>query len=195
MSFIVPTLVAKIALHLLDCEFGMNLKVCGRVYLRPNGKNSIVLGNNVKLIARFLTNSVGLTNPILLECIEDGKIIIGNNSGLSSVVISSRNSVRIGNNVNIGGNVRIFDHDYHSLNFMDRRKGEIDFLNVKTERVIIDDDVFIGTNAIILKGVKVGARSIVAAGSVVFLKNIPEDSLVSGNPAIIIRTAINKKHV
>jgi bifunctional UDP-N-acetylglucosamine pyrophosphorylase/glucosamine-1-phosphate N-acetyltransferase len=54
-------------------------------------------------------------------------------------------------------------------------------------RCTIGDDCFIGTNSILLKGTKIGARSIVAAGSVVFGLQIPPDSLVKGNPAQIIR--------
>lgn len=51
---------------------------------------------------------------------------------------------------------------------------------------MIGDDVFIGTNCIILKGVTIGARSIIAAGSVV-TKSIPADCIAGGNPAKIIR--------
>ena len=53
--------------------------------------------------------------------------------------------------------------------------------------IVIGDDVFIGTNAIILKGTKIGNRSVVAAGSVVFGLDIPPDSLVRGNPAVIVK--------
>lgn len=52
--------------------------------------------------------------------------------------------------------------------------------------VVIEDDVFIGMNCIILKGVRIGARSIIAAGSVV-TKNIPADCIAAGNPAKVIR--------
>lgn len=85
--------------------------------------------------------------------------------------------------MNIGGNVRIFDHDFHSLHYLHQRNAAIDFKNVKIAEIIIEDDVFIGTNVLILKGVHIGARSIIAAGSVVTLKNIPNDTLVAGNPA------------
>lgn len=89
--------------------------------------------------------------------------------------------------MNVGGNVRIFKHDFHSLDFQHRRKGGGDFNHVKSAEVIIDDDVFIGINAIILKGAHIGARSVVGAGSVVACKNIPPDSLVIGNPARVVK--------
>jgi acetyltransferase-like isoleucine patch superfamily enzyme len=186
LAFVWPTIKARIILRLMECPYGQNLKVCGKVYFRPNGKDSIRIGNEVIIIARFLTNTVGITNPGMLECIQDGKIEIGDHVGLTSAVLSARKMIQVGKNVNIGANVRIFDHDFHSLDHKHRRKGGDDFAHVETAAVIIDDDVFIGTNAMILKGVHIGARSVIAAGSVVTLQEIPEDALVAGNPAKII---------
>ena len=172
---------------MLECPYGENFKVCGKVYFRPNGKDTIKLGNNVNLTARFLSNSVGITNPLLLECVGDGHIEIGNNSGLTSAIISSRKSVKIGNCVMVGGNVRIYDHDFHSLDYRQRRRGREDFEHVQMAEVIIEDDVFLGSNAIILKGVHLGARCIVGAGSVVTFGYIPPGSIIVGNPAKIVK--------
>ena len=110
---------------------------------------------------------------------------MGNNTGCSSVVISSRASITIGSHVNVGGNVRIFDHDFHSLEADYRRTSE-DCKHIRSRPVIIEDDCFIGTNAIILKGTHLGPRTIVAAGSVVFGLDVPADSMVKGNPAKVI---------
>ena len=89
----------------------------------------------------------------------------------------------------VGGNVRIFDHDFHALEWESRRAVE-NREAIRTKPVVIEDDVFIGTNVIILKGTHIGARSIVAAGSVVFGLDIPADSLVKGNPAVIIKRSV-----
>lgn len=186
LGFILPTLRAKIILRLYGCKHGNNLQVCGRVYFRPNMNDAISIGDNVKLTARFLTNTVGITNPIVLECLKNGRIEIGDHSGLTSTIISSQTCVRIGKFVNIGANVRIFDHDFHALNWMDRRDGLTDVTNTRSEAVFIDDDVFIGTNSIILKGVHIGRGSVIGAGSVVSIKNIPPLSRVVGNPAKIL---------
>jgi len=185
-AFLWPTLKAKILLRLLECPYGRNLQVCGKVYFRPNGKESIIMGDDLTITARFLTNSVGISNPAILECLGDGQIRIGHCSGITSAILSSRKLIRIGAHVKIGANVRIFDHDFHSVDYRYRRKGGGDADHVQSAVVLIEDDVFIGTNSIILKGVHIGARSIVAAGSVVTLKRIPADSLVAGNPAKII---------
>lgn len=54
------------------------------------------------------------------------------------------------------------------------------------KEIIIEDDVLIGTNCIVLKGVHIGARSIIGAGSIV-TKDIPSDCIAAGNPAIVIK--------
>ena len=117
----------------------------------------------------------------------DGHITFGNNSGCSFAVLSSKSSIRIGENTKIGGNARIYDHDYHALDYLSRRSLVTDVAACKTAPVVIGDDVLIGANAIILKGVTIGDRSVIGAGAVVSLKGVPPDSLVAGNPARIIR--------
>lgn len=190
LAFLWPTLISKLLLRGYGCHYGTGLRVCGKVYFRPNGKNSITLGDHVTLIARFLTNPLG-NQPAMLECIGSGSISIGNDSGLTSAIISSRSKITIGNNVNIGGNVRIFDHDFHALEHQYRRKADEDFDHVRSSEIIIEDDVFIGTQAIILKGVHIGARSVIGAGSVVTLNQIPPGSLVAGNPAKIVKIKLD----
>lgn len=106
---------------------------------------------------------------------------------MSSPVISSRASVKIGDRVNLGGNVRIYDHNFHSLDPLHRQDPARDQANIKSARVQIDDDVFVGANVMILKGVHIGARAVIGAGAVVALKEIPPDSIVVGNPAKVVR--------
>jgi acetyltransferase-like isoleucine patch superfamily enzyme len=117
----------------------------------------------------------------------DGQITFGDNSGCSFAVLSSKSSIRIGQNTKIGGNVRIYDHDYHALDHLARRDPQQDIIQCKSVPIVIGDDVLVGANAIILKGVTIGDRSVIGAGAVVSLKDIPADSLVAGNPARVIR--------
>jgi len=60
---------------------------------------------------------------------------------------------------------------------------------IRSEPVEICDDVFIGANATILKGVRIGERTIVASGAVVFRGKYPPDSILSGNPAQVVVNA------
>jgi acetyltransferase-like isoleucine patch superfamily enzyme len=183
---LVSTLRLKLVLRWLGCEYGRGLVVDGKVVVRVRHRGSIKMGNDVTIRSRFLSNLVGMSGPTVFHCIRDGSISIGNNSGCSSTVFSSRNSIVVGKNVNIGGNVRIYDHDFHALDYRARREPQQDMTQCKSAPVVVGDDVFIGANAIILKGVTIGDRSIIGAGSVVTLKQIPPDSLVTGNPARVV---------
>ena len=84
--------------------------------------------------------------------------------------------------MNIGADTLILDTDAHHLDWKERRDGG----ERNSKPIVIEDDVFIGTRSIVLKGVTIGARSIIGAGSVVS-KNIPADCIAAGNPCRIIR--------
>lgn len=190
LDFFCSTLKSRVSLGFQGCAPSQGFQTSGRCYFKARRAGSIRIGKNVSLLAGHRSNRVGLTNPVLLETLGDGEIEIGDHSGASAVVISSRSKVTIGQHVKIGGNVRIFDHDYHSLDSTIRRTTE-DKANVKIVPVVIGNDVFIGTNAMILKGVTVGDRAIVAAGAVV-TKDIPADEIWGGNPACRLRAAQGK---
>lgn len=179
------TLRARLSLYMQGCTLGANFRSTGQVRIKARAAGSIVLGKNVSLLAYWRSNRVGLSSPIILHTWEGGSIQIGDHSGASSVVISSRSGVKIGKHCSIGGNVRIFDHDFHSLDAEVRRSPR-DAAECATRPIVIGDDVFIGTNSIILKGVTIGDRAIIGAGSVV-TKDVPADAIAAGNPATVIR--------
>jgi acetyltransferase-like isoleucine patch superfamily enzyme len=186
LDFFCSTLRSRASLGFQGCWVGKDFRSSGRCHFKARRARSIRIGQGVSFLAGHRSNRVGLTNPILLETIGSGQIEIGDFSGGSAVVISSRAKVTIGKHVKLGGNVRIFDHNYHSLNPENRRNGRLDSQDVHTAPVIIGNDVFVGTNAMILKGVTIGDRAIIAAGSVV-TKDVPADEVWGGNPAACIR--------
>lgn len=96
-------------------------------------------------------------------------------------VIECYNKISIGRNVKISENVIIRDSDGHTI----IREG----YNM-SKPIIIEDDVWIGLNCTILKGVTIGRGSIVAAGSVV-TKSVPPNSLVAGVPARVIKNNVD----
>lgn len=106
--------------------------------------------------------------------------------GISSSCIWAHEAITIGNNVNIGGDCILLDSDGHSLNYIDRRFPSKDMENKKNSPIQIDDDVLIGTRSIILKGVHIGARTIIGSGSIV-TKDIPADCIAAGNPCKILK--------
>lgn len=106
---------------------------------------------------------------------------------MSSTRLWIHESARIGNNVKIGGCVLITDTDAHPMDYVARRSSND---GTKSAPVVIEDDVWVGAHCIILKGVTIGARSIIGAGSVV-TKNIPADCVAAGNPCKVIKS-LNK---
>ena len=159
-------------------------------YYRHGGQ--MVIGDD------FHLTSGDCINPIcrnIRACFHLGSthacITIGNNVGMSSPCIWIQDRLTIGDNVNIGGNCMILDTDVHQLDYLARRGGTlIGYKNktstVQTAPVTIEDDVWIGANCQILKGVTIGARSVIGAGSVV-TRSIPADCIAAGNPCRIIR--------
>lgn len=143
---------------------------------------SFIFGNNL------IINTIGVdifTNTHIVVC-PNAILSIGNNSGITSTTIYCAEKIEIGNYVNIGAGCLVMDTNFHSTNWeirMDRKK---DIINAKTAPVKIDDFVFIGARSIICKGVHIGEKSLVAAGSVV-VKDIPAGELWGGNPAKFIK--------
>ena len=184
-DMLISTLRTRASLGLQGCRHQGGLQTSGAVHIKARTAGSIQIGKNVRLLAGWRSNRVGLTGPVLLHTWDGGQISIGDYSGASAVVISSRIGVTIGKYVNIGGNVRIFDHDFHVLDAVERR-GPRGCEDCRRKPIVIGDDVFIGAQSIILKGVTIGDRAIIGAGSVV-TKDVPADSIVAGNPAVEVR--------
>jgi len=124
---------------------------------------------------------------------ENSYLTVGDRCFIGNGLISAAHGIEIGNDVLISWGVTITDHNSHSLKFSERQKDvenwhndKKDWSGVKTAKVVIQDRVWIGFNAIILKSVTIGEGAIVGAGSVVS-KDVPPYTIVAGNPAKIIR--------
>ena len=145
------------------------------------------LGASFKMNNGIRHNRIGRQQPCFFIANNGGRIVIGDNVGMSSTAIHCNLSIRIGNNVRIGGNTVIYDTDFHSLNIESRIGERESIANVLRKEVVIGDNVFIGAHCTILKGVTIGDNSIVGAGAVV-AKSIPPNEIWAGNPARFIRS-------
>ena len=124
------------------------------------------------------SNLIGINRPCSLSTLTNNATIeIGNNCGFSGTVIGAFKSIYIGNNVRCGANTLITDSDWH-LN--DNR------INPKPLPIIIEDNVWLGINVVVMKGVTIGKNSIIGANSVV-TKSIPSNVIAAGNPCKIIK--------
>ena len=114
----------------------------------------------------------------------EAHILIGDNVGISNSCFRIRKGITIGDNVNIGGDCKFYDSDMHSVEYEYRIS--CPDTHTKIEPIIIEEGVWIGAHSIILKGVRIGKRSVIGAGSVV-THNIPENEIWAGNPARFLR--------
>jgi acetyltransferase-like isoleucine patch superfamily enzyme len=156
-------------------------KIHGKILIKNNGLFSI--GKNVTFNSSIDSNLVGLYKISTVAVLNGAKLSIKENTGFSGVSIFCETSIEIGSFCNFGGNVSIWDTDFHPLDYRLRREG---LEGTKSTSIQIGDDVFVGANSIILKGVAIGDRAIIGAGSVV-TKNIPANEIWAGNPARFIR--------
>jgi acetyltransferase-like isoleucine patch superfamily enzyme len=156
-------------------------EIFGRLIINNNGRCSF--GKGLTFRSDLTSNFVGLYKPCTVVISKEGSLEIEDYTGFSGVSIYCTNNIKIGKYCKFGGNVSIWDTDFHPLNFEDRRWS---FVGTKTRPIVIGDDVFVGANSIILKGVSIGDRVIIGAGSVI-TKNIPSDEIWAGNPAKFIR--------
>jgi acetyltransferase-like isoleucine patch superfamily enzyme len=144
------------------------------------------MGPKLKMNNRLYANPIGRFQKCLIVVAKNGNLTIGENVGLSFATIVCHKRIDIGNHVVIGGNVMIYDTNFHSLNPLHRLNKKIDQENTSSKSVHIGKNVFIGAYSTILKGVTIGENSIVGACSVV-TKPIPPNEVWAGNPAIFIK--------
>ena len=158
-----------------QCEaVGKRLHLVGGIPL-IQGHISIVLGDNVSLH--------GKSNFTGAKVFERPTLRVGNNTVLGyQLQITVGCDVTIGNNVLIAGGVCIFSYDQHRLNPAERH---LPALPVTSRPIVIEDNVWIGENCTILKGVTIGKNSIIAAGTNV-TKDIPPNSIVKGHGAQVV---------
>lgn len=147
------------------------------------GEGTIKLGRDVGFNSSFKSNVIGGFRSVLSTRNKDAIIEIDDATGMSNVVIVAFTNIYIGKNVNIGAGTKIFDSDFHALNFLERNhKPE---LNIKSKPVVIKDRAFVGGDVIVMKGVTIGEEAVIGIGSVV-TKDVPAGEIWAGNPAKFI---------
>ena len=169
---------------------GSNVQLPGQLNLVTRGNNIVAIGDNFYFSSGDAVNPISsnLQGAIYLE--NGASLKIGNNVGMSSTRMWIHDSVTIGDNVKVGACVLITDTDAHPLDYLARRTSNE---GTKSAPIVIEDDVWVGAHSIILKGVTIGARSIIGAGSVV-TKDIPDNVIAVGNPCRVLRNVSEHDH-
>lgn len=169
-----------------------NLIILGNLpYFKLPKNGKIKFGNKVVINSDFKNSNTALTYRCKFVTGYDGFIEIGDNTMMNGTCIVSYLHVKIGKNCQIASSTIISDTDFHPVDSL-TRKNQVEghpfsFDMVKKENIIIGDNVWIGWNCTVLKGVQIGDNSIVAAGSVVLRGIYPPNSLIAGNPAKAIK--------
>lgn len=168
----------RFKMNLMGIEHGNKIKFYGNMKFKKANGSTIAMGNRCVFRSSFSSNLLGINKPCIISaCLPNAKIQIGEKCGFSGTSIFCFSSITIKNNVRCGANTMIFDGDAH---LSDPR-------TPSPRPVIIGNNVWLGANVIILKGVTIGDNTIIGAGSVVS-KSIPENVIACGNPCKIIRT-------
>lgn len=163
-------------------------RIVGSPYIDTSEGGRISFGDNLGMNNGMMANQIGFNTPCVFRA-EGGSIFIGDNVGLSQTTLIAKGAdITIGDNVKLGGGVKIYTTDFHCLDYMKRRDFKIDMCERECAPVSIGDDCFIGAGVFILKGVTIGARSVIGAGSVV-TKDIPTDVIAAGNPCRVIKNS------
>lgn len=154
--------------------------------LRTIGLGTIVVNFIVQKIFRVngkapfmihYTSRVNMPKNILIENDPDSASVYVSLASSNGVYINAYNGVTIGKNVLFASGVKIISANH---DFTNRKK------HLKTDPIHIEENVWIGADAVILPAVTIGKNSIIGAGSIV-TKDIPDNVIVAGNPAKIIK--------
>ena len=161
-------------------RLGRKVRFQGLARFRRYPNSHISIGNNCTFLSSTVSNPLGLSHPCMITTwyAKEAEIVIGDDCGFSGATIGAVESVRIGNHVLCGPNTTIFDNDGHSMIQGEKAKGA---------PVVIEDDVWLGMNCMVLKGVTIGRHTVVAANSLV-THSLPPNVLAAGSPARVIRT-------
>ena len=167
--------------------FRYDWRLYGAPLIKPAGRgSSISIGKRFSAVSKPRNNTFGIAHRVSIRTSwRDASITIGDDVGVSGCAISAMKSIKIGNRVLIGAGALIADNDSHPIDPISRSVGGL----CKCAPVVVEDDVFIGARAIILKGVTIGRGSTIGAGAVV-VKDVPPFVVVAGNPAEIVKRLV-----
>lgn len=172
----ISTISGRLVLWINNVDFAGGVKFYGLPYVRTASSAKVFVGKSCTFRSSTTSNLIGINRRCILFADKDAELIIGDKSGFSGTVIGCFKSIKIGSNVRCGANTLITDGDWHSG---DSRVGP-------PKQVEIGDNVWLGVNVTVLKGVKIGENSIIGAGSVV-VSDIPANTIAAGIPCKAIR--------
>lgn len=169
---------------LYGIQLGSGCRFWNKMILFKEVGSTIEFGNGCFFRSDRESNLIGVNRACIVSSHASNAVIkVGDNCGFSGTSIGIKESLTVGNNVQVGANTYITDFDWHSFDPSDRDNPK----KIAASGIIIDDNVWLGLNCIVLKGVHIGANAIIGAGSVI-TKNIPANCIAAGNPCRVLKT-------
>ena len=167
-----------------NIPWGHGWRLHGVPIIQKHRNSRMTFGPGLRLRSSLRSNPLSPNHPVVLATWQAEAVLdIGANFKMTGGGICAAEKIIIKNDVTVGANTAIIDTDFHPLDPEYRKRNPSD---AKTAMIVIENDVFIGMNCVILKGVTVGQGSVVGAGSVV-MTDVPPGVVVAGNPAKIVR--------
>jgi acetyltransferase-like isoleucine patch superfamily enzyme len=176
---LLSTMFNYLACGLRNIKVGKKCNFIGNTVFYRTPCSKMTIGDHCTFRSDFTSNLIGVNRRCIVSTLyKDAEILIGNSCGFSGTTISAAEKIVIGNNVLCGANVVITDFDWH----LGRHAS-------KPKPILIEDNVWLGLNTVVLKGVKIGKNSIIGAHSTV-VKSIPENVMAAGNPCRVLKQIV-----
>ncbi len=173
-------------LRALGVRLGNGVQFLGMPIVSMSRGSTIQIGDRVVLCSDSRFTALGVNHPVVLRTLRQGaEIVIGDDTGISGGTICAAERVTIGKECMFGANVTIADTDFHALKPEGRRFNN-NIQDIGASPVTIGQNVFIGTGAAVLKGVKIGNNSVIGAFAIV-TRDVSSGTIAGGNPAKFIK--------
>ncbi len=164
--------------------WGQGWRLHGAPILQKHRQSFMRFGPGLSLRSTVSSNPLGPNHAVFLcTWLKGACLEIGENFAMTGGSICAQERITIGSRVAVGANCTIVDTDFHPL---DPARRLINPNEGSSAPVVLEDDVFIGMNCLILKGVTIGCGSVIGAGSIV-TRSIPPGVIAAGNPAKVLR--------
>lgn len=169
----------------IETEYGF-VTLGGLPIIQKHPNSRIIIGKGVTLLSDSNYNAAGINHPVILAtCAEGAEIILMDGCGMSGTSIVAVTKIIIGEKVMLGANSNVYDTDFHPIDSKDRLN-QSSIIDANSASVLIKENVWIGANSTVLKGVTIGRNSVISCHSLVN-KDVPENSLFAGIPAKFIK--------